>query len=141
MPSPPALVAAGTLALVAITASARAWAVLFRDLLASPAQRLALRGTFYIAQLTKYLPAGGVIQVASQLGLPADRGRPVEAGGSGLPRHNHRRPVRLRHIRLRACPRDPTFRDGRGRWPAFPPHLAPTGAPLLMARFSTSSGA
>jgi hypothetical protein len=85
MPSAPALVVAGALALVAITASARAWAVLFRDLLTSRSRRLALRGTFYIAQLTKYLPAGGVIQVASQLGLAPTAGVPLKRAAVAFP--------------------------------------------------------
>ena len=85
MPSAPALVVAGVLALVAITASARAWAVLFRELLTSRSKRLALRGTFYIAQLTKYLPAGGVIQVASQLGLAPTAGVPLKRAAVAVP--------------------------------------------------------
>jgi hypothetical protein len=85
MPSTPALVVAGALALVAITASARAWAVLFRDLLTTRSKRIALRGTFYIAQLTKYLPAGGVIQVASQLGLAPTAGVPLKRAAVAFP--------------------------------------------------------
>jgi hypothetical protein len=85
MPSTPALVVAGVLALVAITASARAWAVLFRELLTSRSRRVALRGTFYVAQLTKYLPAGGVIQVASQLGLAPTAGVPLKRAAVAFP--------------------------------------------------------
>ncbi len=85
MPSTPALSIAGALALLAITASARAWAVLFRDLLTTRSRRLALRGTFYIAQLTKYLPAGGVIQVASQLGLAPTAGVPLKRAAVAFP--------------------------------------------------------
>jgi uncharacterized membrane protein YbhN (UPF0104 family) len=85
MPSTPALVVAGVLALGAIMASARAWAVLFRDLLRTKASRVALRGTFYLAQLTKYLPAGGVVQIASQLGLAPSAGVPIKRAAVAFP--------------------------------------------------------
>ena len=85
MPSAAALVVAGVLALVAITSSTRAWAVLFSDLLTTHAKRVALRGTFYLAQLTKYLPAGGVIQVASQLGLAPTAGVPLRRAAVAFP--------------------------------------------------------
>jgi glycosyltransferase 2 family protein len=85
MPSVQSVVIAGVLALAAITASARAWAVLFRDLLTSRAKRVVLRGTFYLAQLTKYLPAGGVIQVASQLGLAPTAGVPLKRAAVAFP--------------------------------------------------------
>ena len=58
-------VGAAVLALVAIVASARAWVALFSDLVDSRASRSVLRGTFYLSQLTKYLPVGGVAQAAS----------------------------------------------------------------------------
>jgi hypothetical protein len=45
LPSAPALVVAGVLALCAIVASARAWVALFNDLVSSRASRVALRGT------------------------------------------------------------------------------------------------
>ena len=65
LPSAGALAVAAALALVAIVASARAWVALFSDLVDSRASRSVLRGTFYLSQLTKYLPVGGVAQAAS----------------------------------------------------------------------------
>ncbi len=76
LPSPGALVTGAVLALVAILASAQAWLALFSDLLRSRADRSALRGTFLLSQLTKYLPVGGVVQAASQLGLARAIGIP-----------------------------------------------------------------
>jgi uncharacterized membrane protein YbhN (UPF0104 family) len=85
MPSPAALVVAGILALVAITSSARAWATLFSDLLDSPEKRLVLRGTFYLSQLTKYLPVGGVVQTASQVGLATSAGVTLRRAAVAFP--------------------------------------------------------
>jgi hypothetical protein len=77
LPSAEALVAGGVLSLVAIVASARAWVSLFSDLVASREQRLIMRGTFYLSQLAKYLPAGGIVQTASQVGLAPAAGVPI----------------------------------------------------------------
>jgi hypothetical protein len=85
LPSAPALVVAGVLALCAIVASARAWVALFNDLVSSRASRVALRGTFYLSQLTKYLPAGGVVQAASQLGLAPSAGVPLRRAAVAYP--------------------------------------------------------
>jgi hypothetical protein len=77
MPSAAALAVSGLLALVAICSSARAWVALFSDLVDTRPKRTALRGTFYLSQLTKYLPAGGVVQAASQVGLARSIGVPL----------------------------------------------------------------
>jgi hypothetical protein len=77
MPSGAALAVSGVLALVAIGSSARAWVALFSELVDQRASRTALRGTFYLSQLTKYLPAGGVVQAASQVGLARSIGVPL----------------------------------------------------------------
>ncbi len=77
MPNPGALVAAAVLAVIAIVTSGRAWVALFRDLLESRAERIRFEATYYLSQLTKYLPAGGVVQAASQVGLAAAAGVPV----------------------------------------------------------------
>ena len=85
MPSAPAWAAAAVLALVAIVASARAWVALFSDLIDEPASRAAVRGTFYLAQLTKYLPVGGFAQAASQLGLAPTVGVPLRRAAVAFP--------------------------------------------------------
>jgi glycosyltransferase 2 family protein len=85
LPSAPAWVVAGVLALVAIVASARAWVALFSDLLDARASRAAVRGTFYVAQLTKYLPVGGFAQAASQLGLAPTVGVPLKRATVAFP--------------------------------------------------------
>jgi uncharacterized membrane protein YbhN (UPF0104 family) len=76
LPSAGALAIAATLALVAILASAQAWIALFTDLVTTRSARTALRNTFLLSQLTKYLPVGGVVQAASQVGLARAIGIP-----------------------------------------------------------------
>ncbi len=85
LPSAPSLAVASVLVLASVVCSARVWGVLFSDLLDSHAQRLALRGTFYLAQLTKYLPAGGVVQTTSQLGLARGAGVPLRRSTVAFP--------------------------------------------------------
>jgi hypothetical protein len=85
MPSLVALIAGGVLALLGIMCSARAWAALFSDLVTSRASRAVLRGTFYLSQLTKYLPVGGVVQAASQLGLAPSAGVPLRRAAVAYP--------------------------------------------------------
>jgi hypothetical protein len=85
MPSPVALSVAGGLAVVAIVSSARAWAVLFTDLLTTRSSHLVLRGTFYVAQLAKYLPVGGAVQAAGQLGLAPAAGVPLRRAAVAFP--------------------------------------------------------
>ncbi|MGH2747326.1 MAG: hypothetical protein ACRDKB_05325 [Actinomycetota bacterium] len=77
MPSPGALAVAAVFGLIAILTSGRAWVVLFADVLESGAERLQLEGAYYVSQLTKYLPGGGVVQAASQVGLAASLGVPL----------------------------------------------------------------
>jgi hypothetical protein len=77
LPSAGALAVGAVLAQLAIVSSARAWVALFSDLTPSRSGRAALRGTFYLSQLTKYLPVGGVVQAASQLGLAPSAGVPL----------------------------------------------------------------
>jgi hypothetical protein len=71
MPSAGALVVAGGLGLVAIVTSGRAWVALFDDVVVGRGERLRFVGTYYLSQLTKYLPGGGVVQAVSQVGLAA----------------------------------------------------------------------
>lgn len=85
LPTWPALLAAGVLSLLALMSAARSWEVLFRDLLRSPSQRMRLRGTFYLSQLTKYLPAGGVVQAVGQLGLARAVGIPLARSSVAFP--------------------------------------------------------
>jgi hypothetical protein len=76
LPSPPAVIAAGVLTLVAIVAGGRGWAALF-DAHDRRWGRAEIAGTYYQSQLTKYLPAGGLVQAASQVSLAAATGRPL----------------------------------------------------------------
>jgi hypothetical protein len=85
LPSVPALVISSVLVLISVVCTARAWGALFSDLLETHAQRLVLRGTFYLAQLTKYLPAGGVVQTTSQLGLAKTVGIPLRRSAVAFP--------------------------------------------------------
>jgi hypothetical protein len=84
-PSVAALCVAAVFAFGTITASARAWVALFRDVVESRASRATLRGTFYLSQLTKYLPAGGVVQAASQVGLARAIGVPLKRVAVAFP--------------------------------------------------------
>jgi uncharacterized membrane protein YbhN (UPF0104 family) len=85
LPSAPALIVAGVLTIGALAGSARSWVALFSDLVSDHGARLALRGTFYLSQLTKYLPAGGVVQTASQLGLARTVGIPLKRSAVAFP--------------------------------------------------------
>jgi len=78
LPSVASVVVAGVLSLVAIMASARAWGVLFDESLTTHVQQLRLRGTFYLSQLTKYLPVGGVVQATSQMAMAKSFGIPLK---------------------------------------------------------------
>jgi uncharacterized membrane protein YbhN (UPF0104 family) len=64
------LLAAGAIHLVSLVCVARAWVVLFPD----TADRTLLVRALYASQLTKYLPAGGFVQVASQVTLSSEPG-------------------------------------------------------------------
>lgn len=77
LPSPAALVAGAVLSLVAILTSGRAWVALFGDVLHERADRRRFEDTYYVSQLTKYLPGGGIVQAASQVGLAASLGVPL----------------------------------------------------------------
>jgi uncharacterized membrane protein YbhN (UPF0104 family) len=85
LPSAEALVAAGAFSIIAIVSSARAWVALFSDLVESRTNHLIMRGTFYLAQLTKYLPAGGIVQTASQVGLAPSAGVPIRRAAVAFP--------------------------------------------------------
>ena len=85
LPSTESLVAAGVFAVIAIVTSARAWVALFSDLVESPESHLVMRGTFYLAQLTKYLPAGGIVQTASQVGLAPSAGVSIKRAAVAFP--------------------------------------------------------
>ena len=77
MPSPLALTCAGVLTLVTILSSGRAWTALFTGFLDDRRALMGLRGTFYLSQLTKYLPAGGLVQAASQMSMASAAGVPL----------------------------------------------------------------
>jgi hypothetical protein len=85
LPSPTALAGGGLLAIGAIASSARTWTALFSDLVASRQARASLRGTVYLSQLTKYLPAGGVVQAGSQVGLAQAFGVPLRRAVIAFP--------------------------------------------------------
>src|SRR5690606_19750281 len=65
LPDPWALAASLVLNAAALFFGARAWTALFPP----DVDRRALSSSLYLSQLTKYLPAGGVVQAASQVAL------------------------------------------------------------------------
>jgi hypothetical protein len=73
LPDPPALIVAGALTLASIALAARAWTELFDR----RHDRRALAGSLYASQLTKYLPAGGFVQAASQVSMTVTAGARV----------------------------------------------------------------
>lgn len=77
LPSPAAVAVSAVLALVTIGASGRSWTSLFGSFLDDRRALIRLRGTFYVSQLTKYLPAGGLVQAASQLSMASTAGVPL----------------------------------------------------------------
>ncbi|MGH9230913.1 MAG: hypothetical protein ACRD07_19665, partial [Acidimicrobiales bacterium] len=77
LPAPSALAAAAGLSLVAILTSGRAWVALFHNTLNDRAHRLRFEGNYYVSQLTKYLPAGGAVQAASQVSMATAAGVPL----------------------------------------------------------------
>jgi glycosyltransferase 2 family protein len=68
LPGPGPLAAALVLQFVALICAAWGWVALFPP----SANRGALRSGLYTSQLTKYLPAGGFVQAASQVALSSD---------------------------------------------------------------------
>ncbi len=77
LPSTVAIAIAAPLAVVAIVASCRTWTALFEGVFASSLDRRKLAGTYYVSQLTKYLPVGGVLQATSQVSLATSLGIPI----------------------------------------------------------------
>ena len=85
LPSPEALVVAGVFSIVAIVSSARAWVALFSDLVESRTNHLIMRGTFYLAQLTKYLPAGASSRPRAKSGSRPSAGVPIRRAAVAFP--------------------------------------------------------
>jgi glycosyltransferase 2 family protein len=77
MPGPGALAAGAALALAAILTSGRAWVALFHETLHDRGHRMRFEGNYYVSQLTKYLPAGGAVQAASQVSMASAAGVPL----------------------------------------------------------------
>ncbi|MFZ6005512.1 MAG: hypothetical protein ACOYXM_16440 [Actinomycetota bacterium] len=69
MPSAGALAACFVLTRAALSCTAQAWV----RLIGAPSDPSLVRGAFYTSQLTKYLPAGGVVQAAGQIAMTATR--------------------------------------------------------------------
>lgn len=74
LPGPVPLVIASVLCGVGLSCSARAWA----ELVGPPGEPRLLYRAFFVSQLVKYLPAGGVAQVAGQISLSAAHGLPLQ---------------------------------------------------------------
>ncbi|HEY8545291.1 MAG TPA: hypothetical protein VIL36_09600 [Acidimicrobiales bacterium] len=70
LPGPLALGAGYVCHLVGLVCGARAWIALFPP----DVDRAALANGMYVSQLTKYLPAGGFVQQASQVALSSQSG-------------------------------------------------------------------
>jgi uncharacterized membrane protein YbhN (UPF0104 family) len=77
LPSAEAFVLAGGLALVSILTSGQAWVTLYRDVIESAGGRRRFEAFYSLSQLAKYLPAGGMVQAASQVNLAASTGIPL----------------------------------------------------------------
>jgi len=80
LPGPGPLAAALVFQAVALFCAAWGWVALFPP----SANRHSLRSGLYTSQLTKYLPAGGFVQAASQVALSSDEGG-VAAAALRLP--------------------------------------------------------
>lgn len=65
LPAPWTLAGALVLSIVALAFGAQAWIRLFPR----SADRRALASSMYVSQLTKYMPAGGLVQAASQVAM------------------------------------------------------------------------
>jgi uncharacterized membrane protein YbhN (UPF0104 family) len=85
MPEPGALAVAAVLSLAAILTSGRAWVALFGDVLEGRAHRIRFESNYYTSQLTKYLPAGGAMQAASQVSLARSAGVPLSRVALAFP--------------------------------------------------------
>jgi uncharacterized membrane protein YbhN (UPF0104 family) len=85
VPGPVALTAGALAALISIAASSQAWVELFHDVVTGRSRRAMLRDTYLLSQLTKYLPAGGAVQAASQIGLARNAGLPLRRTAVALP--------------------------------------------------------
>ena len=70
LPDLPAMAIVGLLTISGIVMAARAWTGLFPP----GHDRRALAGSLYASQLTKYLPAGGVVQAAGQVSMSVTAG-------------------------------------------------------------------
>jgi glycosyltransferase 2 family protein len=79
LPSLGALAGAQVLQVIAMMCAARAWIALFPP----GADRRSLAAGLYTSQLTKYLPAGGFVQAASQVAMSSSQG--VAAAALRLP--------------------------------------------------------
>jgi hypothetical protein len=81
-PSWPYVLGAAAMTIVATVAGAHAWAWLLNRPLQD---RASTTGSYYSSQLTKYLPAGGVVQAASQAAFAADGTTPLASAVVALP--------------------------------------------------------
>jgi uncharacterized membrane protein YbhN (UPF0104 family) len=74
LPGPGALTIAAVLTAGSVLASGHAWTALFGGVHDGRSGIVVFRGTYYVSQITKYLPAGGVAQAASQISLAPGAG-------------------------------------------------------------------
>ncbi len=81
-PSGVALGVAAALALVSLLATGRSWATLLG---VRGADRREAVGALYLSQLSKYLPAGGLLQAVGQVSMSAGRSVPVSRAAVAYP--------------------------------------------------------
>jgi hypothetical protein len=81
LPGPGAFALALAISIVSLLAAAHSWA----SILERRRDRSTVLGAFYASQLTKYLPAGGVVQAAGQVTLTAGEGIPLRVTAAALP--------------------------------------------------------
>jgi uncharacterized membrane protein YbhN (UPF0104 family) len=74
LPGPGALALAAVLTLGSVVAAGHAWTALFGGVHDRRSGIVVFRGTYYLSQITKYLPVGGVAQAASQMSLAPGAG-------------------------------------------------------------------
>jgi hypothetical protein len=81
LPSAGAFAVAAALSVASLLAAARGWAAILEH----RGDRPRVLGAFYASQLTKYLPAGGVVQAAGQVTLSTGDGVPLRVSAAALP--------------------------------------------------------
>jgi hypothetical protein len=81
LPDLPALATAGVAAVVSLLAAGRSWA----RLVDAGTAKAEVLGALYLSQLSKYLPAGGVVQAAGQVTMSSQPSIPLARAATAFP--------------------------------------------------------